>query len=249
MAQWGIVAPKMEEMTMKKRIITVLLTLAVLMPFVACPAYAASDLLNTKTVYYTAEEDYIDGDCILTASRMMIRRAAIMCGKSDWGRITNESLRPSAAPEGLLLYSFCYEAEGSTYTVSCGSFSGESDSARIAEFENLLKYHPEGVVVWGIDAAETGTHGVLVTDVVDGEVYAMDSSYNMGIFSEGIQKWTDTTMLAPSLCTDYWYISDISSEPARHTTGETTDIVDPAEEIRVKMFNTQTFRCAMQVFK
>ena len=235
-------------MIMKKRITTVLLTLALLMPLVSVPANAATDLLKTKTVYYTAEEDYIDGDCILTATRMMIRRAAIMCGKSDWGRMTNESLRPSAAPEGLLLYSFSYEAEGSTYTVSCGSFSGESDSARIAEFESLLKYHPEGIVVWGIEAASTGTHGVLVTDVVDGEVYAMDSSYNMGIFSEGIQKWTDTTMLAPSLCTDYWYISDISGGSAGNTAGKSTDGSDAAEEIRVKMFNTQTFRCAMQTF-
>jgi hypothetical protein len=63
--------------------------------------------------------------------------------------------------------------------------------------------------VWGVDAASTGTHGVLVVNVENGEVYAMDSSYNMGMFSEGIQKWTDTTMLDPSLVTDYWYISDI----------------------------------------
>ena len=244
MAQWGIIAPKTEVKAMKKRIITVLLTLALLIPIVSAPAYA-TDILQSKSTYYTTESDYIDGDCILTASRMMIRRAAILRGQSDWGRITNESLRPSAAPEGLLLYSFSYEAEGLTYTVSCGSFSGESDGARIAEFEELLRYHPEGIVVWGIDAASTGTHGVLVTDVVNGEVYAMDSSYNMGIFSEGIQKWTDTTMLAPSLVTDYWYISDISGGSA---TDGTTDDSNPAREIHNRIFNMKSFRCA-DVFK
>ena len=68
-------------MIMKKRITTVLLTLALLMPLVSVPANAATDLLKTKTVYYTAEEDYIDGDCILTATRMMIRRAASPTGE------------------------------------------------------------------------------------------------------------------------------------------------------------------------
>ena len=48
--------------------------------------------------------------------------------------------------------------------------------------------------------------------VENGEVYAMDSSHNMGMFKDGIQKWTDTTMLDPSLVTDYWYISDITPD-------------------------------------
>ena len=196
---------------MKKRIFTTLLTVALMISLTAPVAYAG-DILESKSVYYTDESDYMDGDCILTATRMMIRRAAIMRNKNGWSKITNESLRPSAAPDGLLLYSFNYDAEGVTYNIGCGSFSGEGNYARIGEFESLLKNHPEGIVVWGEWAASTGTHGVLVTKVVNGEVYAMDSSYNMGMFSEGIQKWTDTTMLDPSLCTDYWYISEITPD-------------------------------------
>ena len=195
---------------MNKRILTVLLTLALLIPLMTPAAYAAYDPLTSKTTYYTDESDYIDGDCILTAARMMIRRTAIMHNRTDWADITNASLRPEATTDGLLLYSFSYDAGGVTYSISSSSFTGEGSYARIGEFESLLKTHPEGIVVWGIDAASTGTHGVLVTGVSNGVVYAMDSSYNMGMFSEGIQKWTDTTMLDPSLCTDYWFVSGVT---------------------------------------
>lgn len=196
---------------MKKRIISVLITLAMLIPFVT-PAVYAGDLLDNKAVYYTDESDYMDGDCILTATRMMIRRAAIMRNKGGWANITNESLRPEATTDGLLLYSFSYKSEGVMYSISSGSFTGKGSYARIGEFESLLNAHPEGIVVWGIDAASTGTHGVLVVKAGNGEVYAMDSSYNIGMFHEGIQKWTDTTMLDPSLVTDYWYISEITPD-------------------------------------
>jgi hypothetical protein len=187
------------------------LMLAVLM-LAAAPAAYAGNLLDSKAVYYTEESDYLDGDCVLTATRMMIRRAAIMHNNDGWAEITNAALRPAATTEGDLLYSFCYESGGASYNVSCGSFTGQDSYARIGEFERLLKDHPEGIVVWGIDSASTGTHGVLVVKVENGVVYAMDSSYNMGMFSEGIQKWKDTTMLDPSLVTDYWYISDITPD-------------------------------------
>ena len=198
---------------MKKRIITVIIVITLLLTLAPAGVCAASDPLLSKATYYTEETDYIPGDCILTATRMMIRRSAIMHGSTGWNSLTNEVLRPVATTfDGCLMYSFNYEAEGIKYEIRTGSFSGESDSERIGEFKKLLKKHPEGIVVWGVDAASTGTHGVLVTEVRDGEVYVMDASYNMGIFSEGIQKWTDSTMLAPSLVTDYWYISETSSD-------------------------------------
>ena len=224
---------KMEGKTMKKRVTTVItatLLLVMLMPFTE-PAVCAADLLESKAVYYTDESDYMDGDCVLTATRMMIRRAAIINNRDGWKEITNKSLRPEATTDGLLLYSFSYDAGGTTYSISCDSFKGEGNRARTGEFEKLLKDHPEGIVVWGIDAASTGTHGVLVVKAENGEVYAMDSSYNMGSFKEGIQKWKDTTMLDPSMVTDYWYISEVTP--------------DNTELIRACQFNMQ--ECAQQV--
>ena len=209
---------------MKKRTITVLIVLALLLALAPAKVCADSDPLLSKTTYYTEESDYMPGDCILTATRMMIRRSAIMHNRADWKDITNEALRPTATTlDGCLMYRFSYEAEGVTYDIRTGSFSGENDSERIAEFEKLLKKHPEGIVVWGADAASSGTHGVLVTEIKDGEVYVMDASYNMGIFSEGIQKWTDSTMLAPSLVTDYWYINETTPDEDAVTETQKSD--------------------------
>ena len=104
---------------MKKRIITVLLAIVVLVPLVTPAAYAG-DLLESKSVYYTDESDYLDGDCILTATRMMIRRAAIMRNSDSWSKITNESLRPEATMDGLLLYSFSYDTGGISYSIASG---------------------------------------------------------------------------------------------------------------------------------
>lgn len=191
---------------MKRRTITLLLTLALLMTMAPQLTYAGSDPLTDKKTYYTEEEDYISGDCILTATRMMIRRSAIMNGKTGWNMITNDVLRQVATVDGCLLSSFTFTDEGMAYQIGYGEFKGENDAERIWEFEQLVENHPEGVVVHGDYAASTGMHGVLLTDVVDGVPYAMDASCNMGMMSEGIQKWTDTTMLEPSLCVRYWYI-------------------------------------------
>ena len=128
---------------MKKRIITLTLALVMLMPLMT-PAVYAEDLLESKAVYYTEESDYIDGDCILTATRMMIRRASIMRNKTDWSTITNASLRPQATTDGLLLYSFCYDSGETEYSITSSHFTGEGSQARIAEFERLLEEHPEG---------------------------------------------------------------------------------------------------------
>lgn len=202
-----------------KRIITVMFAAVIMITLLPCAAFASDDILESKAMYYTEESDYISGDCILTATRMMIRRAAAMRGKDGWKNILNETLRPVATVDGCLLSSFTFESEGLVYHVSFGEFSGGDDAARIKEIESLLEKHPEGIVVHGDWAASTGTHGVLAVAVKGGELYAVDASYNMGIFSEGIQKWSETTMLEPSLSTRYWYISDVSEAEWRPDLG------------------------------
>ena len=203
---------------MRTRFVTIMITIALLIPAVS-PAYATSAavsaILEDKAVYHTEESDYIAGDCVLTATRIMIRRAAIMNNDDDWKDITNASLRPDATEEGLMHNSFSYSDNGITYRISSGSFNEEDTSARAGEFAEILKKHPEGIVVYGENAASSGTHGVLVVKVKSGEIYAADASSNMGDMNMGIQKWKDTTMLDPSLCTDYWYISDISGGVAQ----------------------------------
>jgi hypothetical protein len=192
---------------MKQRVTVFILTLTLMFTAFPVSARAESSEIEDKAVYYTPASDYKSGDCILTATKMMIRRSMIMSGKGDWNKVTNKKLRKSATIFGLLLNSFKYDSEGTVFWVDSGSFTGKSDKARIKEIENLLREHPEGIVVHGTNAASTGTHGVLAVKVEDGVIFAADSSRNTGLNNKGIQKWKRTTMLNPGKVTKYWYIS------------------------------------------
>lgn len=196
---------------MKKRIAALLVTLALAITVIPVPVFAAAVSLDDKAVYYTPASDYKSGDCILTATKMMIRRAVIIRNAGDWSKVTNESIRRPATISGLLRNSFVVDTEGLVYKVESGLFTGKGDAERIMEFEALLKAHPEGIVVHGTNAASSGTHGVLLVKVENGVPYAADSSRNTGLYNKGIQKWEDTTMLNPGKVTKYWYISEINT--------------------------------------
>ncbi len=195
-------------MKARKRLVSLLVVLSLLIVAAPAASYAASPL-DDPAVCYTPSSDYQSGDCILSASKVMIRRAAILRGSQAWSSITNKTLRTPATIFGLLLNSFTFEADGLAYKVGCGFFSGNGDEARIREFESLVRAHPEGVVVWGDNAASSGMHGVLLVDVKNGEPYAVDSTHNIGSQKKGVQKWSDTTMKNPSRVTKYWYIAEV----------------------------------------
>ena len=198
---------------MKRKGISIILMLVMLFSLVTTSSLAASKAtpvsIDDVAVCYTPQSDYKSGDCILTATKVMIRRASIMRGSTQWSTISNKTLRSSATIVGLLLHKFTFEADGLAYRVNVGFFKGKTDAARIKEFEALIKEHPEGVVVWGKNASVFGMHGVLLTDVKGGTPYVMDSWYNLGPRQNGIQKWNDSSMKAPSLCTQYWLIKEV----------------------------------------
>lgn len=194
-----------------KKLLTLLLAFAIVFTLVPVQAYAASDPLKSKAVYYTPASDYKSGDCILTSSKNMIRRTMIMNDTGYWKKVTNKKLRKTATIAGLLWNKFDYDAEGLVISVNSGLFTGKGDSARIKEIEDLLRVHPEGIVVHGTGAASTGTHGVLALEVRNGVIYAADSTHNTGLNNKGIQKWKNTTMLNPSKVSKYWYISGVST--------------------------------------
>ena len=98
------------------------------MPF---PALAAVSSIDDKAVYYTPASDYKSGDCILTATKMMIRREMIIRNTGDWNKITNQKLRGSATIVGLLLNSFKYDDEVLLFAIDSGKFTGKGDAARI----------------------------------------------------------------------------------------------------------------------
>ena len=219
---------------MKKRFTTLLIALALLVTVMPAPAFAAQSSLDDKAVYYTPASDYKSGDCILTASKIMIRRACIIKGRGDWTKISNESLRSIATIFGLLLNSFKVDVEGLVYKVDCGYFNGNGDAARVKEIEDLLRVHPEGIVVHGDNAAVSGTHGVLVVSVKNGVLYAADSSRNTGLNNKGIQKWEDTTMLNVSRVTKYWYISEINASTRTKPSSTSSAAAVPTSTLKIK---------------
>ena len=218
---------------MKKRLTALFITLALVITAIPVTVLAAETQLEDKAVYYTPASDYKSGDCILTATKMMVRRAVIIRKQGDWSKITNESIRRPATISGLLRNSFKIDAEGLIYMVDSGKFTGKGNDARIREFEFLLKAHPEGIVVHGTNAASSGTHGVLVVKVVDGVPYAVDSSRNTGLYNKGIQKWEDTTMLDPNKVTKYWYISEISASGTTQASS-TIKVKEKTSTLRIK---------------
>lgn len=194
---------------MKRRITAVLIALSLVLTIMPMSVSAANPSVNDKAVCYTPASDYRSGDCILTASKVMIRRASLLRGSKIWSTVSNKTLRNSATIRGLLLHKFTFNVDGIAYTVQVGFFKGKTDAARIKEFETLSKAHPEGVVVWGTNASRFGMHGVLLTGVKNGVPYAMDSYYNTGTRKYGIQRWNETSMKVPSKCTQYWYIKTV----------------------------------------
>lgn len=194
---------------MRRRLITIMLSFAVLLTFLPVQASAAGYLpdLNDKTMYYTP--DYRSGDCILSSTKSMMRRAAVARGSYSWDKITNTSLRGSATVKGLLRNSFNYTCDGIKYTVKNHVLTGNAEK-KVKDITALLESHPEGIVVWGKNAATTGTHGILVTGSKDGKLYAVDSTHNTYRMNRGIEPWENTTMKSISYCTDVWMISSIS---------------------------------------
>lgn len=199
---------------MKRNILLFIITVAIVFGSLPVSVSAASNIsINDKAVVYTPSSDYRSGDCILTSSKNMIRRAAILRGSKLWSKTTNKTLRGKATIFGLLLHNFTYSTDGLAYTVKMGMFKGKTEKERINEFARLIKEHPEGVVVWGKYSSVYGEHGVLLTGVKNGVPYAADSAYNVGSWNRGIMRWKDTSMYSPLRCTQYWYIKSVSLAP------------------------------------
>ena len=96
---------------MKKRITVLLITLALIITAVPVPATAAIEPMDKKAVCYTPAGDYRSGDCILSATKVMIRRAMVMHGSSKWSGISNKSIRKQATIVGLLLHTIVLHCE------------------------------------------------------------------------------------------------------------------------------------------
>lgn len=116
--------------------------------------------LNDQEVFLKQSQARV---CTLTASTMMIRRAAMLSGNTDWRQITETSVRKYAWAEKTGL-KWNFTAAG--ISVAHKTLSSKN------ELIQLLNKHPEGIVIYN----SRKPHAILVTDYTNGILYCSDPS-------------------------------------------------------------------------
>ncbi len=112
----------------------------------------------------------INGDmqCTLVAAAMLVRRAALVSGSTDWAGITVDKVMEQAWLEGQgLKYTFTYAG----ITVNRGTFGADP----VNEAISLLSLHPEGIVLYD-QVRSPRSHAILLTDYTGGIFYSADPS-------------------------------------------------------------------------
>lgn len=128
----------------------------------------ANQKINQENVFQTQER----GDtCTYAAATSMLRRHAILEGVNDWSSITEKSVRDIArASGGGMRGKFTYKG----MHVQCPGNLTDKGYRTIAQkkgyFIELLKVHPEGIVVYSRDKStlpngdRIAQHAILLTD-------------------------------------------------------------------------------------
>lgn len=138
---------------MKKRILSMLLVLALVLTMI--PASALAETINDDNVFLMQSGS---GKCTLTSAVMMLRRRAIIDGNADWESITETTLGSVAWISGTGIrnsYSYMGMDVGVKY-FSVTMSTAEKKSSLLA----LLEEHPEGVEIYDVGLP----HAVLLTD-------------------------------------------------------------------------------------
>lgn len=185
-------------MRKQKRAIGLIILVFAMTLFEPCYGYILSkaagfDEINHPDVFLKQ----VNGDmqCTLVAATMLLRRAAILSGNSNWTDITPELVRKDAWVEGVgLKYSFSYQG----FTVNKAQFGNDPVNEALA----LLQQHPEGIVIYD-QYGRSRPHAVLLTDFTGGIFYCADPSdavaYGRIPLSEGLVRLEEADF--------YYYIS------------------------------------------
>lgn len=116
--------------------------------------------LNACEVFLKQSQSRV---CTLTASAMMIRRAAMLSGNPAWRQITEQSVRKDAWAEKTgLKWNF----------TSAGITVAQKPLSSKGELIQMLGSHPEGIVIYNAQKP----HAILVTDYTNGVLYCSDPS-------------------------------------------------------------------------
>lgn len=129
--------------------------------------------------------------CTLASAAMLVRRAALLNGNSNWTEVTENNLKSTAWTSGGLRNSFSYAG----INVS----SARIYSNRTQTMINLLSQHPEGIVIYDFNKP----HAILLTDYTDGIFYCVDPS---SAAPAGRIPISQATITLESI-DKYWYVA------------------------------------------
>lgn len=201
-----------------KRIISFVIVMCIvvaIIPFSAVTASATTyPSLDSKEIYKVSK--YVSGDCVLCANAYMLKRMALLCKTPKYTNISNSTLRGIASFDGgdgykndvYYTYSFT-NTDGMKFNVKHGVFSSGNQVAKLKE---LLKTHPEGIVVYDRMLSKGYPHAVLITgyNSSNGKFYCVDSALNSNGLNKGITYYSDSIMDSIYNCDDYWYLSSVT---------------------------------------
>ena len=176
----------------KKKALLLFLAWICLSACVPGKALAATiDQLNQSGMFLKQQTSYT---CTLVSAVMMVRRAALADGDSDWKDITEDSMRGTAWVEGGgLSHEFSYAGISVDYGELPG---GSSNAGRLIQ---MLKNHPEGIVIYDRDKP----HAILITDYTGGTFYCADPA---GSTPDGRISVSDAR-ISVSGAESYWYVA------------------------------------------
>ena len=155
-------------MTKLKKLLSGALSVLILLPLLSVclnaltPQAASFADINNPEVFLKQQES---DTCTLCANVMMLRRAAIMKGMSNWKDITESSARSTVWVENAGVWL--------DYTYKGIRVSNDSVASPVLEtLKNLLAAHPEGIVA----SDKHFPHAILLTDYTNGTFYCADPS-------------------------------------------------------------------------
>lgn len=187
-----------------KKVLSIILSL--IMVFIVAPSAfvgvnaATFEDINQPSVFVKQQTNYT---CTLASAVMVVRRASMMAGKSNWASVTESSMRGTAWVENSgLKWSFTYNG------ISVGHGTLPGGSINKSSLISLLANHPEGVVAYN-GGKQNQWHAVILTDYTNGIFYCADPAGS----STGRIPLTSSTIVGSGQdgkianFTAYWYVT------------------------------------------
>lgn len=143
--------------------------------------------LNASSVFVKQQQS---NTCTLAANVMLLRRAALLRGDSDWQQITESACRSVLWSGGMRL-NYTYKG----ISVKCERIYGNSTE----KLKSLLSEHPEGIVAYDYNYP----HAILLTDYTNGKFYCSDPARCIG--AGRIE--ASSSLINTAGIEAYWYVA------------------------------------------